>query len=246
MWDLQKSDLFFVNMCPQVFLLTSGSLRSILDLDSPSCRACCNYERELWARMDQLDLFKIRIYLKGIPNHKLILFFFPSALNNIPRHISWKRGDPSSFFFFFLKWTLSVRQLMNRPHTLLTLTLHVKQLRFQSEAANHLAFTPLRGPSIHRHFWGLPERTGCLEPVASTWRALVRPCVGPWCLRTASRERRPTSPSLSSTPHWWACFWSLTTRCAKHKCDLCSNLHIRSSWKFVSSCRINGTLVRQT
>ena len=101
MWDLQKSDLFFVNMCPQVFLLTSGSLRSILDLDSPSCRACCNYERELWARMDQLDLFKIRIYLKGIPNHKLILFFFPSALNNIPRHISWKRGDPSSFFFFF-------------------------------------------------------------------------------------------------------------------------------------------------
>lgn len=238
--EIDKNLIFFVNMRPQVFLLTSESLTSISDLDSLSCRACCNYERELWARMDQLDLFKIRIYLKGIPNHKLILFFFPSALTFLDV-FPWKEKSHHLFF-----WTLSVRQLMNQPHNLLTLTLHVKKLRFQSEAANHLAFTLLRGPSIHRHFWGLPVRAGCLEPVASTWRALVRPYVGPWCLRMASRERRPTSPSLSSTPHWWACCLSLTMRCAKHKCDLCSNLQIRSSRKFVSSCRINGTLVRQT
>lgn len=60
------------------------------------------------------------------------------------------------------------------------------------------------------------QKQGCLEPAASTWRAPVRPCVGPWCHRTASRERQPTSRSPSSTPLWWACFWSLTTRCAKH------------------------------
>lgn len=43
-------------------------------------------------------------------------------------------------------------------------------------------------------------QTECLEPAALMRRALARPSVGPSSLRRACRERRPTSPSLSSTP----------------------------------------------
>lgn len=160
------------------------------------------FMRELWARVNQPSLFKIKIYLKGV--HKWILFvFLPSAVNDIPRrfymnyHCALLACDPPR----------ERTEVVKPTHGL---SLQTTNLSFLWEDLLSIPGSLLIDSSE------ICSKIGCLEPVVSTWRALVRACVGPWCLRTACRETQQTSPSLSSTPLWWACFWSLTTRCAKH------------------------------
>lgn len=195
----------------------------------PNCSARCNYERELWECVDQLDLFKKRIYLKGDAHSQINPVLSPSVTDDVLRHFSeeeritlhhtlffWKRGDPHAF-----------RQCMSynpRPA-------HLRRCMWQNpEAVDHTPSEVAKQSACHSlgescicpriPFWWthvrFTSKVGCLEPVASTWRGLVRPCVGPWSPRTASKERRQTSPNPSSTPHWWACSWLLTMRCAQH------------------------------
>lgn len=115
----------------------------------------------------------------------------------------------------------SVHAQPPRPAHLSPFTLQVKTIRRYSSANVRLFFF-FFGKTLHQRLLWLPLQrlagnTGCLAPVASMWRVPARPCVEPWCLRTAYRERPPTSPSLCSTRRWWACFWSLTTRCGHAK-----------------------------
>lgn len=44
------------------------------------------------------------------------------------------------------------------------------------------------------------------------WRIHARPCAAHWWPTTASSQRVQTSPSLSSTPHSWVCYWWLIRR----------------------------------
>lgn len=215
---------------------------------------------------NRLHLFTIRIYFKGMLIHKFILFSFPQLW--MTTAFSWKDWIKYPTVRHPLKkgnsFSLS-GNLRNTTTFCSSLTLHVRKLRWCN-----LPSRSCKPPALHSwgkvfhlsqdHFWLTRLRfssiIGCLEPVASMWRAHVRPCVEPWCPRKASRERRLTSPSLSSTPRWWACFWSLTMRCAQHnivyKFHLCSDLQVCSdvitenlSILFYSQCGFYGTLMRQ-